>query len=215
MRSCRPTRGPTSKPVLVGATTASSIERAGRRLRPEKKPVRAGASPAGQSSNGTVDVASPEGVGRRRRPCGGVATICHIHDTTSSGRCGRARGSSSPARKRVTKVDRQGVVAGDRSRVTACSSRLAERRPSVGEVALSHLVAVGVSSSPANIGSFFRGRAAAAAPPSRRLCHAWSSGAGVDAVVTALALIRPELQLAPRATAGPSRVYAAGLGVHD
>lgn len=72
MRSCRPTRGPTSKPVLVGATTASSIERAGRRLRPEKKPVRAGASPAGQSSNGTVDVASPEGVGRRRRPCGGV-----------------------------------------------------------------------------------------------------------------------------------------------
>ena len=52
---------------------------------------------------------------------------------------------------------------------TASASRLAEQRPSVGEVALSHLVAVGVSSSPANIGSSFRGRAAAAAPPSRRL----------------------------------------------
>ena len=102
MRSCRPTRGPTLKPVLILATTANSIERAGRRLRPEKKPVRAGASPAG----------------------------------TSSGRCGRGRGSSSPARKRVTKVDRQGVAAGDCSRVTASASRLAEQRPSVGEVAV-------------------------------------------------------------------------------
>jgi hypothetical protein len=38
------------------------------------------------------------------------------------------------------------------------------------------------SSSPANIGSSFRGRTAAAAPPSRRLCHACS---GHDVVVAA------------------------------
>ena len=79
-------------------------------------------------------------LGDAPRPCGGVATIRHIHDTTSSGRCGRGRGSSSPARRRVTKVDRQGFAAGDRSRVTASASRLAERRPSVGEVAVSRLV---------------------------------------------------------------------------
>ena len=36
--------------------------------------------------------------------------------------------------------NRQGVAAGDRSCVTASASRLAEQRPSVGEVALSHLV---------------------------------------------------------------------------
>ena len=123
--------------------------------------------------------------GRRPRPCGGVQTICHIHDTTSSGRCGRGRGSSSPARKRVTKLDRQGVAAGDCSPITASASRLAEQRPSVGEVALSHLVAVGVSSSPANIGSSFRGRAAAAAPPSRRLYHAWRSSVAMAGDVAA------------------------------
>ena len=47
MRSCRPTRVPTSKPVLIVATKANVIGRAGRRLRPEEKPVRAGPSPAG------------------------------------------------------------------------------------------------------------------------------------------------------------------------
>jgi hypothetical protein len=47
MRSCRPTRGPTLKPVLIVAATANSFGGAGRRLRPEEKPVRAGASPAG------------------------------------------------------------------------------------------------------------------------------------------------------------------------
>ena len=69
-----------------------------------------------------------------------AGSSCHMTHTTSSGRCGRGRGSSSPARRRVTKVDRQGVAAGDCSPVTASASRLAERRPSVGEVALSHLV---------------------------------------------------------------------------
>ena len=161
---------------------------------PKRNPFGRGLLPRG-CSNGTVDVASVEGVGRRPRPCGGVATICHLHDTTSSGRCGRGRGSSSPARRRVTKVDRQDVAAGDCSPVTASASRLAEQRPSVGEVALSHLVAVGVSSSPANIGSSFRGRAAAAAPPSRRLCHACS---GHDVVVTAR---RAEEQRRLRSTA--------------
>ena len=94
---------------------------------PKRNPFGRGLLPRGWSSNGTVDVASAGSVGRRPRPCGGVATICHIHDTTSSGRCGRGRGSSSPARKRVTKVDRQGVAAGDCSPVTASASRLAER----------------------------------------------------------------------------------------
>jgi hypothetical protein len=136
MRSCRPARGPNSKPVLIVAATANSIGRAGRPLRPKRNPFGRGPLPRGWSSNGTVDVASVEGVGRRPRPCGGVATICHIHDTTSSGRCGRGRGSFSPAKRRVTKVSRQGVAAGDCSRVTASASRLAERRPSVGEVAV-------------------------------------------------------------------------------
>ena len=138
-----------------------------------------GVLPRGPSSNGTVHGASAESVARHPRPCGGVQTICHIHNTTSSGRCGRGRGSSSPARKRVTKVDRQGFAAGDCSPITASASRLAEQRPSVGEVALSHLAAVGVSSSPANIGSSFRGGAGAPAPPSRRLCHACCSHPGV------------------------------------
>ena len=52
---------------------------------PKRNPFGRGLLPWGWSSNGTVDVASVEGVGRRPRPCGGVATICHIHDTTSAG----------------------------------------------------------------------------------------------------------------------------------
>ena len=128
MRSCRPTRGPTSKPVLIVATTANAIGRAGRRLRPEKKPVRAGASPAGleQQRHG----------GRRERGRR-WATPAAVrrgpddlpHDTTRRAPAGarRGRGSSSPARKRVTKVDRQGVAAGDCSPITASASRLAER----------------------------------------------------------------------------------------
>ncbi len=134
---------------------------------PKSNPFGRGLPPRG-CRNGAVDVASVESVGRLPRPCGGVPTICHIHDTTSSGRCGRGRGSSSAANRRVTRVDRQGVAAGDCSRVTASASRLAERRRSVGEVALSHLVAVGVSSRPANIGSSFRGKPGLRA---RRLDH--------------------------------------------
>ena len=137
---------------------------------PKSNPFGRGLPPRG-CRNGVVDVASVESVGRRPRPCGGVPTICHNHDTTSSGRCGRGRGSSSAANRRVTRVDREGVAAANCSRVTASASRLAERRPSVGEVALSHLVAVAVSSSPANIGSAFRGKPGLRSDRSRRPDH--------------------------------------------
>jgi hypothetical protein len=91
-----------------------------------KKPVRAGASPAGseqQRHGGRRERgrrwATPAAVRR------GPDDLPHTrHDER---RCGRGRGSSTPARKRVTKVDRQGVAAGDCSPVTASASRLAER----------------------------------------------------------------------------------------
>ena len=126
MRFWRPARGPTSEPVLIVAATADAIGRAGRRLRPEKKPVRAGASPAGleQRRHGGRRErgrrwATPAAVRR------GPDDLPHTrHDER---RCGRGGGSSSPARRRVTKVDRQGVAAGDCSPVTASASRLAER----------------------------------------------------------------------------------------
>ncbi len=94
--------------------------------RPEKKPIRAGASPArleqqrhgGRRERGQR-WATPAAVRRSRDDL--------PHTRHDERRCGRGRGSSSPARKRVTKVDRQGVAAGDCSPITASASRLAER----------------------------------------------------------------------------------------
>ena len=141
VRSWRPTRGPTSKAVLIVATTANAIGRAGRPLRPKRNPFGRGLLPRGWSNNGTVDVATAEGVWvtpAAVRPGPGDLP----HDATRRAPAGADVAVVRPARREgvLTKVDRQGVAAGDCSRVTASASRLAEQRPSVGEVVVSHLV---------------------------------------------------------------------------
>ena len=134
MRSCRPTRGPTSKPVLIVATTANAIGRAGRRIRPKKKPVRAGASPTGseqQRHGGRRERgkrwATPAAVRRGSRP----------HDASRRAPAGADVVVIPPARREgvLRKSTARGVAAGDCSPVTASASRLAEQPPSVGEVA--------------------------------------------------------------------------------
>ncbi len=165
-RSWHPTRGPTSTPVLIVATTTNAIGRAGRPLQTQKKPIRAGASPArleqqrhgGRRERGQR-WATPAAVRRSRDDL--------PHTRHDERRCGRGRGSSSPARKSVTRVDRQGVAAGDCSPITASASRLAERRPSVGEVALSYLVLSGTESC-SRRASATTGRAPLTAPRRRR-----------------------------------------------
>ena len=144
-------------------------------------------NPLGGAFSRGVRAATARSTSRARKALGDAAAvprgpaICHIHDTDDSRRCGHGRGFSSPARKRVTKFDRQGIAAGDCSPMTASvpdwlSAAFGR------EVALSHLVAVGVSSSPANM-----------APPSageqrQRLRHR-------GGCVTPGAIISPRLPL--------------------
>ena len=115
------------QPRNRSSTSANAIGRAGRRLRPKKKTRSGGAFSRG------VRAATARSTSRARKALGdsrGRAAGSRrsaTYTTRRARRCGRGRGSSSPARKRITKVDRQGVVAGDCSPVTASASRLAER----------------------------------------------------------------------------------------
>ena len=138
MRSYRPTRGPTSKPIL----NVCECHRTCRTAAQARRETRSG----GGFSRG-VRAATARWTSRAWKWATSAAVrrgpghMTHYDELRR--RCGRGRGSSSPARRRVTKVDREGVAAGDCSPVTASASRLAEQRPSVGEIALSRLVQQG------------------------------------------------------------------------
>ena len=66
MRSWHPSRGPTSKPVLIVATTANAIGRAGRPLRPKRNPFGRGLLPRGSTARWTSRAGKALGDSRGR-----------------------------------------------------------------------------------------------------------------------------------------------------